>query len=417
MLGFIKIILRRGAPIMAAPIERVAPPSPDELINRARDMVPEIRALAEETERKRTISPYIIDKIRDAELLRTCRPKKFGGFEHDAVVALEIALVISGACASTGWTMNGTLSNGISFGHFPIEAQRELWGDDSDPFTCACFAPTGAAVPTEGGYVLSGNWAFASGCDHSSWIRLGAVIGGTDAAPPSEGAFFLLPIDDVEIEDNWFVCGLAGTGSKNIIVREAFVPKHRVLLFADTRSGRTPGAQHHDNPLYRLPLLVLGATMLASTAVGAARGALEAYLGATSGRRTRGALAGGGLAMAEFATVQLRFAEASAAIDAAEMLLLADLRHAMEKLRAGEEISVANRIRCRRNQAYATKLALQAVEALNASTGGYGLMLSNPVQRAWRDVNAVARHVSLNWDVVGTMYGQHAFGLEPRGQY
>jgi alkylation response protein AidB-like acyl-CoA dehydrogenase len=402
---------------MAAPIERVAPPSPDELINRARDMVPEIRALAEETERNRTISPHIIDKIRDAELLRTCRPKKFGGFEHDAVVALEIALVISGACASTGWTMNGALSNGISFGHFPIEAQRELWGDDSDPFTCACFAPTGAAVPTEGGYVLSGNWAFASGCDHSSWIRLGAVIGGTDAAPPSEGAFFLLPIDDVEIEDNWFVCGLAGTGSKNIIVREAFVPKHRVLLFADTRSGRTPGAQHHDNPLYRLPLLVLGATMLASTAVGAARGALEAYLGATSGRRTRGALAGGGLAMGEFATVQLRFAEASAAIDAAEMLLFADLRHAMEKLRAGEEISVADRIRCRRNQAYATKLALQAVEALNASTGGYGLMLSNPVQRAWRDVNAVARHVSLNWDAVGTMYGQHAFGLEPRGQY
>ena len=54
---------------------------------------------------------------------------------------------------------------------------------------------------------------------------------------------------------------------------------------------------------------------------------------------------------------------------------------------------------------------------VNASTGGYGLMLSNPVQRAWRDVNAVARHVSLNWDAVGTMYGQHAFGLEPRGQY
>jgi hypothetical protein len=57
------------------------------------------------------------------------------------------------------------------------------------------------------------------------------------------------------------------------------------------------------------------------------------------------------------------------------------------------------------------------VEALNASTGGYGLLLSNPVQRAWRDVNAVVRHVSLNWDAVGTMYGQHAFGLEPRGQY
>jgi alkylation response protein AidB-like acyl-CoA dehydrogenase len=189
------------------------------------------------------------------------------------------------------------------------------------------------------------------------------------------------------------------------------------LPFADTRSGRTPGARHHDNPLYRLPLLVLGATMLASTAVGAASGALEAYLETTRGRKTRGALAGGGLTMAEFATVQLRFAEASAAIEVAEMILKADLRGALDKLYRGEEITVADRIRSRRNQAYATKLAVEAVEALNASTGGYGLMLSNPVQRAWRDVNAVARHVSLNWDAVGTMYGQHAFGLEPRGQY
>jgi len=115
--------------------------------------------------------------------------------------------------------------------------------------------------------------------------------------------------------------------------------------------------------------------------------------------------------------VQLRLADAAASVDAAELILLTDMRNALAKLRRGDEITVADRIRCRRNQAYVTKLAVQAVEALNASTGGYGLMLSNPVQRAWRDVNAVARHVSLNWDAVGTMYGQHEFGLEPKGQY
>jgi len=121
--------------------------------------------------------------------------------------------------------------------------------------------------------------------------------------------------------------------------------------------------------------------------------------------------------MAEFATIQLRYAEASAAVECAELISFD--RHAGDdpELYAGEEITVADRIRCRRNQAYVTKLAVQAVEALNASTGGDGLHLSNPVQRAWRDANAVARHVGLNWDAVGTMYGQHAFGLEPRGQY
>jgi alkylation response protein AidB-like acyl-CoA dehydrogenase len=226
-----------------------------------------------------------------------------------------------------------------------------------------------------------------------------------------------LPIGDVEIIDTWFVNGLAGTGSKDIAAHDVFVPAHRVLTFADARNGTTPGGKHHQNPLYKMPLLIHGASMLASTAVGAARGALDAYLEMTAGRKTRGALAGGNLAMTGFATIQLRYAEAAANIDAAELILLSDMRNMTAKLHAGDEIAVADRIRCRRDQAYVTRLAAQAVEALNASTGGYGLLLSNPVQRAWRDVNAVARHVSLNWDAVGTMYGQHAFGLEPRGQY
>jgi resorcinol 4-hydroxylase (FADH2) len=400
-----------------AAIRRFSVPSPEELIERARAMVPEIRSLAEETERNRNVLPHIIDKIREAELLRTCRPKEFGGFEYDGETALRIAMTISAACASTGWAVNGAVSNGRSIAHFPIEAQREVWDGDEDPFTCACFAPTGTAVPADGGYVLSGTWSFASGCDASSWIKLGAFITPPGATPPFEGAFFLLPIDDVEIVDNWFVCGLAGTGSKDIVVREAFVPARRVLLFADARSGTAPGAKHHNNPLYRMPLLIHGASMLASTAVGAARGALDAYLEMTRVRRTRGALAGGQLPMAEFATIQLRYAEAAAAVESAELILLTDMREMTNKLYAGEEITVADRIRCRRNQAWVTRLAVQAVDALNASTGGYGLHLGNPVQRAWRDANAVARHVSLNWDAVGTMYGQHAFGLEPRGQY
>jgi alkylation response protein AidB-like acyl-CoA dehydrogenase len=390
-------------------------PTTDELIDRARALVPEIGALAEKTEKNRNVFPHIIQKIREAELLRTCRPKMFGGFEHDGEVALKIALTISAACASTGWTVNGAVSNGLSLSHWSIEAQREIWEGDADAFTFACFAPTGTAVPVDGGYRLTGKWAFASGCDASSWGKLGAMI--QSPGQPPEGAFFLLPVGDLEIVDTWFVAGLCGTGSKDIVVDDVFIPSHRVLKFSDTRAGTSPGARHHDNPIYRIPLLMLGASMLASTAVGAARGAVESYLDQTVGRQTRCALAGGGLRMTEFATIQLRFAEATAASEAAELILLNDMQETMRKLRAGDDLTVADRIRARRNQAYVTRLAVQAVEALNASTGGYGLHLDNPVQRAWRDANAVARHVSLNWDAVGTMYGQHAFGLEPRGQY
>src|SRR6266404_4629987 len=200
----------------SAAIRRIAIPSAEELIGRARAMVPEIRGLAEETERNRTISPHIIEKFREAELLRTCRPREFGGFEHDGETALRIALTISAACASTGWAVNGAVSNGRSMSHFPIETQREIWATDDDPFSCACFAPTGTAVPVDGGYILNGHWSFASGCDHASWAYLGAFITPTDRKPPPdprlreggpgqayEGAFFLLPIENCEIIDNW----------------------------------------------------------------------------------------------------------------------------------------------------------------------------------------------------------------------
>src|SRR5258708_21777559 len=114
-----------GNPGMSsAAIRRIAIPSAEELVGRAREMVPEIRALAEETERNRAIFPHIIDKFRAAELLRTCRPKEFGGFEYDGEVALRIALTISAACASTGWAVHGAVSHGPSMTHFPVPTHR-----------------------------------------------------------------------------------------------------------------------------------------------------------------------------------------------------------------------------------------------------------------------------------------------------
>src|ERR1041385_1398132 len=150
---------RDALPMTTAAIRRLAIPSADELVERAAAMGPEDRALAEETERSRNLAPQIVEKFRDAELLRTCRPRMFGGFEYDGEVALKIALTISAACASSGWTVNGAVSNGYSLAHWPIEAQRELWEGDADPFTFACFAPTGTAIPAEGGYRLSGQWS------------------------------------------------------------------------------------------------------------------------------------------------------------------------------------------------------------------------------------------------------------------
>jgi alkylation response protein AidB-like acyl-CoA dehydrogenase len=290
-------------------------------------------------------------------------------------------------------------------------------GKDPDVAICGSYAPAGTAVAVKGGVRLSGRWAFASGCDGAQWALCSTVL-----PPDAEGqkpgpAFLLLPAQDYTIEDSWDVVGLVGTGSKTLVNADAFVPAHRVLTFRDTTGGTAPGSALHVNPTFRIPLLCNMPSCLAATAVGAAQGALDDYVDATSQRVTRGAVVGGANRMAEFATIQLRVAEAAASVDAAHDLLLRDLRRRAAAARRGDAISIEDRIVSRRGQAFAVSLAIRAVEALNASTGGYGLAVTNPVQRAWRDANAVGRHISMNWDAVGTMYGQFALGLEPKGQY
>lgn len=149
-----------------------------------------------------------------------------------------------------------------------------------------------------------------------------------------------------------------------------------------------------------MPLLTGIPSCLAAAGVGAARGALAAYVDHVGGRVTRGAVAGGNNRMAEFPTIQLRVAEAAASVDAACEILLRDVARAQAlsqaRIEGRAEFTVDDRLLSRRGQSFAVSLALRAVQALNDSTGGVGLDLSNPVQRAWRDANAVGRHISMN---------------------
>jgi len=392
------------------------PETPDEFYARAEALLPVIRAEAEANERHRVVAPSLIAQIREAELFRIMVPRRFGGYEQDCELALRIAIAFAGSCASTGWCAIAGMVHAGLLAWFPLAAQHEIWDAGPDAYVCGSYAPAGRAVPEPGGYRLSGTFAFASGCDHAQWAVVGGLI-VESGRPPAAPHFFLVPVADYRIDDNWFTSGLSGTGSKNLVVEGAFIPLHRVLSFAAATSGDTPGSKIHDNPLYRIPLLAYFPPVLAATAVGAAKGALADYVEMIRVRETRGAVAGGQARMADFATIQLRLADAAAAVDAAETILFRDVGMVTRKARAGQPITIDDRIHCRRGHAYATKLAIEAVEALNASTGGNGLFLHTVVQRAWRDANAVGRHISLNWDTVGTMYGQHALGLEPRGQY
>lgn len=383
-----------------------------------RQLAPQLKARAAATEKNSTIAPENVIALREIGFFKLVQPRAFGGYEQDFATLVDLTAEIAKSCAATAWVCGLLAAHQWLLAGFGAEAQHDVWDADPDALLCGSYAPVAKARAVTGGYRLTGRWSFASGCDNAAWALCAALVPTASASDSLTPAFLLVPAADYAIEDTWQVIGLAGTGSKTLILDDVFVPAHRILTFHETTSGKTPGAEiYAGNPTFRVPMLCNIPSCLAAVAVGAASGALEDYLAATSRRVTRGAVAGADNRMAAFATVQLRVADAAASADAAREILLRDVRVCAQAVRERREVTIEDRITYRRGQAFAVALAIRATEALNASTGGLGLNLSNPVQRAWRDANAVGRHISMNWDAVGTMYGQLVLGLQPVGQY
>lgn len=393
-------------------------PTLAELKARVAKVSPQIKARAHTTEKSGRVPAENILSLREIGYFDIVKPRAFGGYEYDFDVLVDLNIDLARACASTAWVGGLLSAHQWLIAGFSEQAQRDVWDSNPAALACGSYAPTTKAVASDGGYVLSGRWSFASGCDNAQWSLCAALLPSRTEADRFTPAFLLVPASDYRIDDTWNVVGLAGTGSKTLQLKDVFVPDHRILTFLETTTGKTPGASlRSENPGFSIPMLCNIPSCLASVAVGTAAGALEDYLDVTSKRVTRGAVAGSNNRMAEFPTVQLRVAEAAASTDAAREILLRDLRERADSVRANQPVSIEDRIVSRRGQAFAVSLAIRASEALNASTGGHGLDLENPVQRAWRDANAVGRHISMNWDAVGTMFGQLALGLPPQGQY
>jgi resorcinol 4-hydroxylase (FADH2) len=391
---------------------------PPDLETAVRALGAELKARAAATEKNARVPAENVEALRRIGFFKLVQPHAFSGYEADFERLVDLTVEIGRWCASTAWVGGLLAAHQWLVANFPAEAQHDVWDENPDALVCGSYAPATRALVVPGGYKLTGRWSFASGCDNSDWALCAALLPPAGDGTALIPAFLLVPAKDYTLDDTWQVIGLAGTGSKTLVLDGVFVPKHRVLTFAQTTSGNTPGSQLYTrNPCFSIPMLCNIPSCLAAAAVGAALGALDEYVEATSQRTTRGAVAGAHNKMAEFATVQLRVAEAAASTDAAREILLRDLRLRAQTVRSGQPITIEDRITSRRGQAFAVSLAIRATEALNASTGGHGLALSNPVQRAWRDANAVGRHISMNWDAVGTMYGQLKLGLEPVGQY
>jgi 3-hydroxy-9,10-secoandrosta-1,3,5(10)-triene-9,17-dione monooxygenase len=393
-------------------------PAIEDLLDRAKALRPMLMERAAATEAERRVSDEVTRALVEAGLYRLGQPGRFGGYEYGPSDLLKLGFEIGRGCGSTGWCAMIANVNAWLASYWPLEAQQEIWGDNPDHLVTGTFVPTGRCEAADGGFRVWGRWPFASNCDNSDWLFVSALLPEVEGQPPSVG-WFMVPRSDLGIDqDSWHVAGMQGTGSKTLFADDPiFVPAHRVIRFADVERGTTPGRGIAGNVMAGFNFATMGAVTLVAPLLGTAQAALDWYAEAMRVKVKASLKPGAPMGVAQSPQAQARAGEAQVRIDAAMTLLLADLVPLEARVRAGEDLAVADRIRIRRDIGFAARAAADAVNLLFEGAGAAAGGLDAPIQRYWRDVNAAARHASLDTQAIYALVGQTCFGLDPKGQF
>ena len=383
-------------------------PTREELLARARELTPILRERAAATEANRKMLDENVKAVIDAGFLRISQPVEYGGFQMHPTVIYEVAMELAKGCASTAWFQGLMAVHNWEMALLGKQVCEELWAEDPDVQISSSYAPFGKVEKVEGGYRLSGRWPWSSGSDHCQWVILGGML-----QPESEGElpqfnFHLLPRSDYEIVDTWHVTGLCGTGSNDIVVKDAFVPEHRVQRLLETYEMKDKGHEDFPADVFKLPFGVVFGMTLASVTQGIAEGALEEYRAQMKVK----ADAYLGNAYSSDPLILQRVATADAMVRGNRLRYEEIFRQFDKYLESGEAIPVELRARSKFDVQYLAKSNVEAVNLVFKSAGGSANRNENPLQRYFRDIEIATNHAFLNYDKGSVNYGSMLLGGE-----
>ncbi len=373
----------------------------------------QLREQAAEAEKIGKLTDDTVKTMKQIGNIRLLQPKLHGGLEVHPREFAETVMATAALDPSAGW-INGVVGvHPYQLAYADPRVGTEVWADDVDTWVASPYAPQGVAVPVDGGYLFNGRWQFSSGTDHCDWIFLGAMIGDSDGKPlmPPQMLHMVLPRKDYQIvEDSWDVVGLRGTGSKDVIVKDAFVPAYRTMDAMKVMDGTAQREAGMTETLYLMPWSTMFPLGISSATIGIAEGALAAAL---DYQRQR--VNSSGVAIKDDPYVMYAIGEAAADINAARQELLANADRIYDMVDAGKEVSFEDRAAGRRTQVRAVWRAVSAVDELFARCGGNATRMDKPLQRYWRDVHVGQAHAI---HVPSTVYHASALsslGVDPQG--
>jgi 3-hydroxy-9,10-secoandrosta-1,3,5(10)-triene-9,17-dione monooxygenase len=393
----------------------------DELLQRADALRPLLRQRQTECEEAGELSADTNHRFLAAGFYRILQPRLFGGYEFALPDFIRVMIAVARGCSESAWVLALTSGHTVLAAQLSENAQREVFGLTGDFRAPGVGMPGGIGVPAAGGFRVKGAWDYASGCDLATHFFGSTMVHDPATKSPLGNAWILFDRDQFKIVDNWNVIGMQGTGSRRVVIDDAFVPADRALWFLDGQ-GRPvrdqPGHALHPNPMYHGWLAPLLISEVAAVSVGAARGALDLYEEILNKKKTNFPPFHARSQEAEF---QRHFGEAQALIDTAEAALLkmtADYMDlARQRVETGAPLDEERERRMILIEQHVIRLAWDAVELMFRTSGTSAAAKSSPLGRALRNLAVIRTHVTLQLDHTAGNAGRLHFGFPPLSRF
>ena len=364
----------------------------ERLYDNARAMLPALRDRVQETAALGHLPEATVQEMQDAGFFRIMQPARYGGLEQDPEVFFRVQMILAEACMSTAWVLGVVAIHNWQLALFDDRAQQDVRGEDDSTLISSSYMPVGKVEHVEGGYRLSGHWGFSSGSKHCKWAFLGGRVPPTQEGEAPDYRTFLVPLGDYEIVDNWNVSGLEGTGSHDIVVKDAFVPEHRTHRSIHGFECNSPGNAVNDHYIFRLPFGQIFVRAVSSSSSGALKGVVDSYIAVN---RDRVGLNDGNK-IATDPDAQMALSEAVATVDECQTIMLRNFDDMVNAARLGQPLDIDTRIKMRFDAARVSSKCTEAINRMFIACGAQGIFRDHPLNRAWLDINAGRTHVANN---------------------
>ncbi len=380
---------------------------------RAKILQPLLDEHGAEMDRRREVTPEVVDALVAQDMLRLLLPKSLGGGEIHLLDHVKAMEALGWADASVAWFINqSNVSSGTSAAAMPHASALAVFGDPKVGLAWGARHNRSKAIRVEGGFRLSGTWSFASGGRHTTWLGAHSATQNPDGTPymqtrggRADDRSFVFLRSEAKIIDDWHVLGLRGTGSDSYTVEDLFVPDERAPARDSLEERREKG------PLYTIMSTLLYASGFCGVTLGLARRLLETYVDLARAKHSRASPN----AMAVNNAIQREIGLLEAKLSSARAFLHEAVVEVYDAAAAGK-LDVDRRIRLRLATTYGMQEATDVSIACYRAAGTTAILDSAPFERRFRDAMSASQHLQAMPPHI-EMVGRHILGVENKIQH